>query len=539
MFKTLLKKQFSEVFSFIFVDRRKGKKRDAGGIILLGALYFALFLFLMGSFYTVAGQLCPPLVSAGLAWFYFAIIGIASLLFGVLGSAFATYASMYVAKDNEMLFSMPIKPRTILASRLVSVFLLSFIYIIVMYLPATVAYAAEVSSIGFVEVLLLALTPFALALLASAISCLLGWLISLVAKRIKNKSFVTVIAVLLFVGIYYFFYFRMSSVINRIILAPHQFSETIRTYAYPFYLLGRGAAGDAMSFLLFALICIAAGALVFALVSLGFAKTVIGGGSVSHVKKKALYSDKDIRSASASHALFKKELSRFTSSPNYMLNSSIGLVFMLGAAVMLFIKGGSLRDLLAGEASIYSDSMALIICAAACMLSSMNIITASSVSLEGKHIWLVQSLPVEPKSALLAKLKLQLALVLPVLTLLLAALLTTFRLPLLHCVIVCTASVLFVLFFALFGLAANLKWANLKWTNEVIPLKQSLPVFLATFGGMVILALLGFAYYLLSSKLGVEPLTYLVIVASLFALLCAILYRLITTWGAKRFADLN
>ena len=48
--------------------------------------------------------------------------------------------------------------------------------------------------------------------------------------------------------------------------------------------------------------------------------------------------------------------------------------------------------------------------AALCMLASMNDMAAPSVSLEGKSLWLLQSLPVTPWQVLRAKLRLQLLL---------------------------------------------------------------------------------------------------------------------------------
>lgn len=536
MFKTLLKKQFLEVFSFIFIDKRKGKKRSVSGAVLTALLYVLLFLFIIGSFYSVANSLCEPLVSAGLSWLYFALFGLSALLFGVIGSAFSTYNSLYVSKDNEMLFSMPIKPRTILASRLVSVYLLSLLYVLLMMIPAVIAYLRHASP-DTVGVILLVLTPFLLTLFTSAVSCLLGWLISLIAPKIKNKSFVTVFISVIFIGVYYFFYFRFTSIIAKILAAPGIIANALKSYVYPLYLMGMGASGDAVKFILFALICILSVALVHFIISLSFAKTVIGSGSASHSRSKARYTEKDIRSSSVSSALFKKELSRFTSSPNYMLNANLGLVFMVGAAVLLFIKGGALRELIAGEVGIDADRFALIACAAVCMLSSMNLTTSSSVSLEGKQIWLAQSLPIEPKSALLAKLKLHMALVLPPLALLLAAVIFAFRLPLLHSVMIGIVAVLFVLFLAMLGLAENLKWANLHWTNEVIPIKQSLPAFLGIFGGMTLLIIFGGLYFLLLRF--VEPLVYLLIVALVLFCGCFFLYRLIVTWGARRFAELD
>lgn len=536
MFKALLKKQFLEVFSFIFIDKRKGKARSAGGAVLIGFLYALIYCMVIGSFYLTARGLCEPLVSIGMSWLYFALFAIAALFLGVMGSSFSTYNSLYVAKDNEMLFSMPVKPHSVLNSRLVSVYLMGLLYATMMFIPAIIAYLGVVKP-SFLGIVLLILTPVMLAFFVTALSCLLGWLISLIAPKIKSKSLVTVIISLVFFGFYYLFSFRLTSILDRILAAPALIANALKTNVYPLYLLGMGASGDIVKFLLFALICIGSAALVYSIIASGFAKSVIGSGSASHSRSKARYSEKDIRSASASSALFKKELQRFTSSPNYMLNANLGLVFMVGAAVLLFIKGRELRELLIDVGFFGGDMLALIACAAVCMISSANITTASSVSLEGRHIWIAHSMPVEPKAALLAKLKLHLALVLPPLALLLAAMLALFRFRLELSALICIVSVLFTLFIALFGLTVNLKWANLHWTNEVIPIKQSLPTFLALFCGFgLLLILLGL--YLLLSKL-VQPFEYLCIAAGLLAISCILLYKLITGWGTKRFAELD
>lgn len=56
-----------------------------------------------------------------------------------------------------------------------------------------------------------------------------------------------------------------------------------------------------------------------------------------------------------------------------------------------------------------------------CLISSMNDITAPSVSLEGKNIWIVQSLPVTAWQVLRAKLNLHIVLTIPPLAILIAA----------------------------------------------------------------------------------------------------------------------
>ena len=71
------------------------------------------------------------------------------------------------------------------------------------------------------------------------------------------------------------------------------------------------------------------------------------------------------------------------------------------------------------------DSVPFLLCVVLCSLASMNFMTAPSVSLEGKSLWLLQSLPVEPWRIFQAKIRMQLLLT---------------GLPLLLC-IECTAAV--------------------------------------------------------------------------------------------------
>ena len=77
------------------------------------------------------------------------------------------------------------------------------------------------------------------------------------------------------------------------------------------------------------------------------------------------YREKHNRQRSIDAALLDREFSRFTASPNYMFN---------------------------------------------CGLVSMNFMTAPSVSLEGKSLWLLQSLPVEPWRIFREKIRMQLLL---------------------------------------------------------------------------------------------------------------------------------
>ena len=123
MLKTLLKKQLLELTRNFFYNAKKNKARPKKQIIGMAVLYFLLFyVFLgVGVFGAMAYGLSTALVSAGHSWMYFLIMSSVAIVMGVFGSVFSTYSSLYLATDNDLLLSMPIPVRYIMASRLSSV----------------------------------------------------------------------------------------------------------------------------------------------------------------------------------------------------------------------------------------------------------------------------------------------------------------------------------------------------------------------------------------------------------------------------------
>ena len=55
-------------------------------------------------------------------------MGLLAVLLGAFGSVFNTYSSLYLSKDNDLLLSMPIPVRSIMASRLLGVYLMGLMY---------------------------------------------------------------------------------------------------------------------------------------------------------------------------------------------------------------------------------------------------------------------------------------------------------------------------------------------------------------------------------------------------------------------------
>ena len=217
MLKALLKKQLFEINSGFFYDRKKGAARSKAASVGLIVLYGLLVVGVLGGVFTMlALGICGPLNEIGMGWLYFALFCLIAVALGVFGSVFSTYAGLYLAKDNDLLLSMPIPVRYILISRLLSVYLLGLLFTAVVLLPAILVYLVvtpfRLASLVGCIVLLAVISIFVLFL-----SCLLGWVVAKISLKLKNRSFITVAVSVLFLGGYYFVYFKAQEWIQALV----------------------------------------------------------------------------------------------------------------------------------------------------------------------------------------------------------------------------------------------------------------------------------------------------------------------------------
>ena len=531
MLKLLVKKQLFEIFRSYFYDAKKNKARTKGATIGYIVMFVLLMVCLLGTMFGVlSNSMCGPLAEMGMDWLYFVIMGMMAVFLGAFGSVFNTYSGLYLAKDNDLLLSMPIPVRVIMTSRLLSVYLMGLMYSGIVILPAILVYWFTVPVtagriLGGV-VLLVDISLFVLTL-----SCALGWVVAKISLKLKRKSFITVIVSLVFFGLYYFVCFRSQAMITDLLLNAEDVGNRIKGI-YPLYLFGRVGCGDGVAMLIVSAVVIALLALVWYLIARSFLHIATASGNTA----KTVYHEKAVKPVSADAALLRKELGRFTASPLYMLNCGLGTVFLVVLAVLALIKGREvflmMNALFAGGEGFVTVLAALCLC----LLAGSNDISTPSVSLEGKSLWIAQSLPIDPWQALRAKLRMHLLIT---------------ELPLVVCA-VCVAAVsgaalpeivmmlvtpmVYVVLSAAFGLFMGLKRPNLNWTSEVAPIKQGLAVFLSMFVGWLVAVALGFLYYALMARVG--AVAFLLTVTALFAVLALVLVRWLKTSGAKIYQHL-
>lgn len=528
MFKVLLKKQLYQLNQSFFYDSKKGKARSKASSIGFIAFFVVLMVGVLGSMFTYLSlSLCKPLVSVDLGWLYFALMSLISLMLGIFGSVFNTYSSLYQAKDNDLLLSLPIPVRYLLASRLLGVYLMGTMYSIIVILPAVVVYlvvAGFSAKALFGSLVLMA----AITVVVLVLSCALGLVVAKVSVRLKNKSLVTTVLSLGFLALYLYVYSNAYNFLQSIIQNAQTIGEKIKGAAYPLYIFGKVGEGELLP-LAVTVLCVAAlFALTYILMERSFLK--IATSSAKTVRRE--YREKQTKLRSADSALLSKELSRLLSSPTYMLNCALGVVFLVVGGIALLFKGEWLVDLLIREMGFGKDFAIVIGTIVVCMLTTMNDLTAPSISLEGKSIWLSQSLPVSAWQVLRSKFNMHMLLT---------------GIPSLFCSVcvcivlrpsaaVCAAVLIFPLLFAalfaVLGLVLNLKIPNLNWTSETTAVKQSISVLITLFAGWILSFIFAAVYYLLFMPVG--ALWYLVIASAVVTVLCA----LCVLWLKKRGTEI-
>lgn len=517
MTKVLLKKQMMELFSFFWQDKKKNKNRTGISLVMFLMLYVVLFGALAVIFYMIADPLCEPLAGAGMDWLYFSLMGLMGIALGAFGSIFNTYASLYLAKDNEFLLAMPIPASRILTVRLTGVYLMGLMYELIVMIPVLVKYYISVS-LEPAAVICSIVVTLEISIVVMVISAVLGWAVAFISTKTKHKSLITVVLSLAFIIGYYYLYSKAMQFLQEIVQNPQIAGDFLKSSISPVYHMGMAAVGSRKSMAVFTVMTAAVFLLVYLVLAMSYTKII----TENKGEAKSVYREKRASVHSVERALLGKEFRRFLGCPNYMLNCGLGTILMPAAAAALIIKGDMITGIGAMLFGDNEDMFFLVAAGAVCMITTMNDITAPSVSLEGKNIWLLQSLPVTGFQALMAKLKMHLIMTLiPAAVLVLSAEVVVKPSPIFACLIP-LASAAFILFMALFGLVVNLKMPNLKWTNEIVPIKQSIGVMIALMGGWVLVAGFGGLYYLLMNF--ISPAVYLgcavlVLLASAFAML--------------------
>jgi len=533
MLKSLLKIRLLSLWQAIVGSRvKRGKSKGKGKLVL----YALLAIYIVGALFASVGlmfmQIAEALVSFGLGWLAMGIAALMCVVISVVGSIFTTQQQIYEAKDNELLLSMPIPPSYILATRILMVLLLNMLFGVFILVPAFFVYCMALPAVSPLTIVNFILAFVLISFISTALSCIGGGIVAFITSKIRRKNLVSTVLMLALFFAYMYFYMNLQKYTAKLIATGAEIAVAISKSLPPIYYFGRAIDGpDLTALLMFALWCLVPFAVVYFLLSKSFIKIATTKRGTVRVK----YREKELKVSSVRSALIKKELSRFFSLPLYVFNCSLGAVFALVGAVALIIKGGELKAMLAMVPEL-TPYVPLLVCATICFMATTNCITAPSISLEARTLWLLKSMPVSAYEVFYAKIMASLIVTLPPLAILSVVACAVLGATPLEWLLIILTPLLLQVFISLMGLVLNLLLPRFDWLSEMVVIKQSGSVVAAVFGGMGVALLPALIYLLFAHNIPGD--IYMAMCALLFLILSLIMLAFLKGKGARIFNNL-
>ncbi|MBR3003941.1 MAG: hypothetical protein IKH67_02590 [Lachnospiraceae bacterium] len=531
MTKALLKKEFSQIKKMYLTNRRKGGQGGKGVFILLIVCYF-LVMISMGA---LDSAFAFELIPIGYGWLYYFFVLAMSFVVGIIGSIFTTAEMLFKAKDNEILLAMPIPPSKILFSRMVGVYIMGLIYELIVLFPGVILYVI-LAGPTVLNILFGILGMVLLGFIILAFSCFFGWIVAIITAKLKNKNILTVIIAVVFIGLFMFIRFKMNDFFRDLIMNAEAIGDALKGWGYPLYAPALGMTGNIVGMLIFLGVAGVLFGVTYWIISRSFNKII----NIKPSEKKAQFKDSQIVTSGLEKALYRKELRRFLSSPNYMLNCGLGILFLAAGAIASLIASGSIKELAANLTRVIPGGANLIVVIGAfavCVLCGFIDISAPSISLEGPSIWILQSMPVSASQVLKAKFKLAVLFAGIPAVVCAAVVMIVVQADIAAIILGVLCAGMFAVTTSLLGLRLDLRRPFLDWTNEVQPVKQSMSVLFTMLIGMLG-PLVPIALYIALASI-VPPAVYLAVWTVLFALFSFLLFNWLRKKGTAKFATLG
>ena len=198
---SLLKATMSQDMSLFKI---KSKNESKARKIFLPIILALILMFAIGSYaFLFAEELAPNHLTYIILTIFIMITSLLTLIEGV----YKSQGILFEAKDNDLLFSLPISKSKIFFTRLFKLISFQFLYNSLFMLPDIVVYAMyENTNVSFyiLSFIMLVLLP----IIPTIIACIIGYIIKGIASRFKAKNLVQVIftsAILLLI-----FYYHLS-----------------------------------------------------------------------------------------------------------------------------------------------------------------------------------------------------------------------------------------------------------------------------------------------------------------------------------------
>ena len=536
---SLLKATMSQDMSLF---RIKARNESRARKIVLPIVLALLVMFSVGSYVAILAEELAP---SHLTYIVLTIFIMVTSLLTIIEGVYKSQGILFEARDNELLFSLPITQSKIFFIRIFKLITFQFLYNSLFMLPAIIVYAIyEKTNVSFylISTVMLVLLP----IIPTILGCIFGYIIKGLSAKFKARNIMQVLFTsLILLGIFYVS-FNMQGMVANIVQNANSIQEIITKIYYPAGLYINLIQNFNILDLVTLLAINIVPAFVFVYVaSIFYFKINSKLGEKGNGNKKvgvAKTTEKTYRVRTQLSGLIHKEMKRFFSSPVFMVNAGFGMVLMIAVTFALSINfDGMINSMLQGkEIEIPITEIKAIIpkifYGFVVFISCMTSITSSMISLEGKSFNITKSLPVKPEKILLAKVLTSNIISTPVILVCDVIFFIVFKVAIMDMIFILLASILMPIFTALVGILMNLKYPKMDATSDTEVVKQSMSSGLSVFIGMFV-GMLSIVIMIIGSKIDLN--LFIILELVIFSVIVFILWKTLKKYGTKRWKEIN
>lgn len=469
--------------------RYKLKKKSSKISSIMFPIFLAILVMAGIGTYAVmfAYELAPLNLTHVVLTMYILFTVVITLIEGI----YKTQGILFDAKDSDLLFSLPIKKSTIFFVRIFKLLVFQYLYNLLFMLPAFAVYAYfEKPGISFylISIIMTLLIP----IIPTIISALLGSIIKTISVKFKAQKLIQVLStIIVFIGIF-FLSFKLKDIITSVVQNAMSINNTLTNIYYPAKLYIQLIQDfKIQDFLMLLAINIIPTILFIYIASINYFKVISKSKETSSSTKRKK-NTQNIKTKSKIQALVSKEIKRYFSSIVYIFNTSFGIILMLVITITLCVNlDGAINAVLEGEnigltmeqiESYIPKIYFQIVIYTACMTS----ITSSSISLEGKSLYILKTIPIEIRKIFKAKIITSNIITMPIMFVSEIIFFIIFRPKIKDIIFILLATIIMPTLTAVIGLLVNLKHPKLNASSDTEVVKQSASSGISVLIGMVL-----------------------------------------------------
>ena len=530
---SLLKACMTSDMNIFQIKQKRNSKKSR---ILLPFVLSFLFMFAIWSNVNIIFEKLAPM------HLHIIVISLVVFLTSIMMIIEGVYKAgplLFNCKDDQLLLSLPIKKRTVLFVRIFKFYIFELIFNTLFIIPLIVAYLRWTEGVNWTFFLTSFVMIIMLPIIPITISCIIGVISSSLSSRFKFKNLVQIVIPIILIFGLLCVSVNMDKIFEYIAKNATSVNDFIMKLYYPAGVYAKLATEfNVDDLLIFMLVNIVIFVVALFVLSKFYFKI---NSRIKNVftSNKVNVDDLVIKSRTINISLIKKELSTFFKTPVFIVNAGFSLVIYIIVVIGLCIKFDDVitlfKDILPNK--ILFNYLSIFIFVIILFASFMTSITNSVISLEGRNINILKSLPIKVKTILLSKV--YAALVITTVPLLIGEIILfiRFRLSLLEMLFLLMFSILIPLVSHFIGLIINLKYPKLDWESSAEVVKQSTSSFLAVMLGMLLLI----GSVMLVSKLieFMQAIYILMLFLIIYLVVDVILYTYLVKVSVKDFNKLS